>query len=344
MSNQAAVPRGDLLGSADHPVVVVRRTLHATPAEVWEAWTDPDRVVRWLGAVAAPLTTVGRTVDIAMAAAEQPTDPGTAENLARFTVLEADPPAGRAAGRLVFVFDDRADPGGVVTVTMAPEGDDRCRLVLQHALAPAVTALDHVAGFGAGWEGFLDWLEDALAGRAHGGDETYEALKPAYERRRDRLALVAAGTMDDTTVRHHRVLDAPIERVWSLLTTPDGVGRWLGELEEGGFGPDGTVTLVHEQSPSGDMVQRSRITTWEPPTRLAMTWEFTGEPTSSVEVTLRADGSRTHLDLVHHDLTSMPDQYLAGWHAHLDVLSALAEDREPPPWQESFNAATASTR
>jgi len=116
-------------------------------ADVWEAWTDPDRLLRWLGAVDGALVGSGTVVHIAMTATELPEDPATAENAATFTVLEASPPIEDNDGRLAFTFDDPADPGGVVTVTMAAEGADRCRLVLRHALAGAPDALDQCAGF-----------------------------------------------------------------------------------------------------------------------------------------------------------------------------------------------------
>ena len=322
--------------------MLVERTLKATPAEVWQAWTDPERLVRWLGAVDAPMDSPGATVRVAMAATELPDDPSAAENPATFTVREAVAPSGDTEGRLVFVFDDAADPGGVVTVTMQADGDDACHLVLRQAMAAAPTALGYSSGFGAGWEGFFDWLEDALAGREHGQDLTYDALTPHYERQRERLGRVSGGSIDTAgrldTVRHERVIQAPADVVWRLLTMSEGIERWLGTVTDGMFGHGERVAIVHRQSDPDASRQESLVTEWDPPRRLAMTWEYSGEAPSSVEFTLTPDGAFTRLELVHRDLAAMGAEYLAGWHAHLDVLVAQAEGWSVPPWREAFEA------
>ncbi|MEJ7722372.1 MAG: SRPBCC domain-containing protein [Ilumatobacteraceae bacterium] len=337
-----AVPSGHLLGTSDHPVVIVERMLKATPAEVWQAWTDPERLVRWLGAVDAPMDNPGATVRVAMAATELPDDPSAAENPATFTVREAVAPSGDTEGRLVFVFDDAADPGGVVTVTMQADGDDACHLVLRQAMAAAPTALGYSSGFGAGWEGFFDWLEDALAEREHGQDLTYDAVTPHYERQRERLGRVSGGSIDSAhsldTIRHERVITAPADVVWGLLTTSHGIERWLGTVTDGAFGNGERVAIVHLQSDPDASRQESLVTEWDPPRRLAMTWEYSGEAPSSVEFTLTPDGAFTRLELVHRDLATMGAEYLAGWHAHLDVLVAQAEGWSVPPWREAFEA------
>ena len=174
-------PTGALSGTAISPVVTVERDLEATTEEVWAAWTDPDRLVPWLGAIEAPLTTRGRPVRVAMAAETLPDDPAQAQNPATFTVLEADPPVDGGSARLLFTFDDVADPGGTVTVTMTPVEHRRCRLVLQHRLLARADAIANAPAFGAGWEGFLDWLTDALADRPRGEEDAYVILLPAYE-------------------------------------------------------------------------------------------------------------------------------------------------------------------
>ena len=181
MTEELTQPRGHLEGTADAPVVLVDRTLDATTREVWDAWTRPERLARWLGAAEGPLDRSGNVVRMAMAAAELPDDFDAADNPVTFTVLEAVPPDDAGAGRLVLTFDDSADPGGTVTVDLASEGPGRCRLVLRHELTPRPEAITNAAGFGAGWEGFLDWLEDVLAGREHGSDDRYEQILPAWE-------------------------------------------------------------------------------------------------------------------------------------------------------------------
>lgn len=340
----AMTPTGFVLGHRDRPVVVVEREVAAPPAQVWSAWTEPERLARWLGAVDHALAGAGAVVHMAMAQTELPDDFAAAENPTTLTVLESVAPTDGADGRLVFRFEDRADPGGVVTVTMAAAGVDRCRLVLQHALVEAPTALAYSAGFGGGWDSFLDWLDDAIAGREHGPDERYEPLTPYYDGQRDRVARTSAGQVDTvgdrTTVRHRRTIAGSAEEVWALLTTPAGLARWLGEIVEGRFG-DGERVVVHHDAADPSQRQTSRITGWAPPHRLAMTWEYVGEPESVVEITLDPAASGTELTLTHSDLLA-PGGYLAGWHAHLDVLSAVAEGSTPPPWGLAYAAARAT--
>lgn len=341
-------PSGHVLGQADRPVVVMERVLAATPAEVWSAWTDPERLVRWLGAADRALVGNGTVVQIAMAATELPADPSAAENPAAFTVRESVPPGADSMGRLVFTFDDAADPGGLVTVTMVAEGDDRCRMTLQHALADAPTALEHSAGFGAGWEGFVVWLEDVLAGREqHRDADEYEALLPAYQRQRDRVARNAGGTLDRTgetaIVRHQRVIAAAPDTLWSLLITSTGVARWLGEVVEGRFG-DGERVVVRHDASDPTQRQTSRITVWDPPHRLAMTWEYVGEPDSAIEIALAPVDGGTELTLTHRELGADAVGYLAGWHAHLDLLAAAAEGDGVPSFDHAYGAAQAVNR
>jgi uncharacterized protein YndB with AHSA1/START domain len=192
----SARPTGHLVGTTEKPVIVIEREFSASAADVWSAWTEPDRLARWLGAVDGSMARAGAVVRIAMSQTELPADPAAADNPATFTVHEAQPPTAENEGRLTFTFEDAADPGGVVTVLVQPVSADHCRLRLQHALAPVATALEYSSTFGAGWEGFLDWLEDALDGRQLGPDG-YEPLVPYYERERNRLVRASGATSAD---------------------------------------------------------------------------------------------------------------------------------------------------
>ena len=342
-------PSGHLLGSAEQPVVVVERELGATPEEVWDAWTKPERLVRWLGAVQAPLDRPGVPVRVAMTADELPSDLDQAEFLATFTIQEASPPQGDRVGRLVFTFDDEADPGGTVTVLMSAVGPDRCRIVLRHALKPLDTAITKAAGFGAGWEGFLDWLDAEVSG-CERGEDPYEALLPSYEHLGRRLSLVHRGAILDldgqVAVSHERVIDAAPQAIWNVLTSSEKLAAWLGPVVSGGLeGPGSTVDVLMDGRPDDPAAEHAvcTVTGWDPPQRLALDWDYTGEPTSRVEVTLTPEGDSTRL-LLRDRGVEKADDYLAGWHAHLDLLVALAEDRPRPPWDEAFAAARTLVR
>ena len=231
-----------------------------------------------------------------------------------------------------------------MTVELTPLAGGRCRLLLRHSLAPVETAICHAPGFGAGWEGFFDWLDDALAGRAHGPDERYEAVLPAYAAFGERLSRVSEGIVEvgadgRPAVRHRRVVAAPAENVWRALTEPAGLARWLGVVVEGRLGPGERVVIVHDESDPDASRQTSTVRTWQPTERLAMTWEMAGEPDSYVEITLAESGRSTVLELVHRGVGRPGDDYLPGWHAHLDLLVAEAVGSGRPSWSEAFRAA-----
>jgi len=141
---------GTLSGTTRAPVVRLTRQLDAPVEDVWSAWTDPERAVRWLGRFeSAPAA--GRGVPVHMGT-------GGDDFPATFSIRELEPPH-----RLQFSWDDTHDPGGVITVTLEPSGDGT-RLTLVHELAGADTALDVAVDFGRGWEGLLSALAALLAG------------------------------------------------------------------------------------------------------------------------------------------------------------------------------------
>lgn len=138
---------------------------------------------------------------------------------------------------------------------------------------------------------------------------------------------------DRASVTFDRVFDARIDRVWAMLTTPDGLERWLSpanlDLRVGGqidldFGEEGLAG--------------GAITDLQPPVVLEYHWQFPGEPDSIIRFELEDLGSQTRLRL-HHRLLPLDQAigYGAGWHAHLDQLAhALVSDTEFD-WTARFN-------
>lgn len=131
-----------------------------------------------------------------------------------------------------------------------------------------------------------------------------------------------------------RRLDAPVERVWEALTSPDRLSRWLApgtvEPSVGGevlldFGEGGTVT--------------GRVLCWEPPFVLEFEWRFSGETESIVRFELSSDGDGTLLVFDHRALAEAHAAgYSAGWHAHLASLSDYLEGGDGS-WDERFGSA-----
>jgi len=134
------------------------------------------------------------------------------------------------------------------------------------------------------------------------------------------------------TVRFERIIDAGIDRVWRALTDAEDLGSWLAPTE---------IELRRGARVSIDFAEGGRVTgeviVIDAPNTLEYTWDFTGEGRSVVRFELTTDGARTRLVLEHRLLP--PDQavgYGAGWHAHLDVLTAHVTGGAPIDWDERF--------
>jgi uncharacterized protein YndB with AHSA1/START domain len=123
-------------------------------------------------------------------------------------------------------------------------------------------------------------------------------------------------------VRFERVLPGPVERAWDFLTDTARLPGWFGD---GTIEPraGGAVRLM------GGHV-RGVVTQWEPPHRLAYTWNVVapGEdksdyPESYLTVILEPRGDEVLLTLTHLPvLERFEKQNAMGWHTYLDMLGA----------------------
>ena len=139
-------------------------------------------------------------------------------------------------------------------------------------------------------------------------------------------------------VREIRI-DASPEIVFSFLTDSERMSRWKGETADLDPRPGGIYRVdIHGNVVRGEFVEI------EPPTRVVFTWgwEEEGNPirpgSSTVEVTLTADGSGTILRLVHRDLPAdAQGAHSEGWDHYLPRLAEAAAGRDPgkDPWSDS---------
>jgi uncharacterized protein YndB with AHSA1/START domain len=126
-----------------------------------------------------------------------------------------------------------------------------------------------------------------------------------------------------TTVRESIVVEAPIERAFSVFTEDMGIW-WPPEnhilsapLAEMVFEPR-VGGRVYDRGTDGSECQWARVLAYEPPERLVISWDISlawqiqtdDEKTSEVEIRFTPDGpDRTRVDLEHRNL----DRHGEGW-------------------------------
>jgi uncharacterized protein YndB with AHSA1/START domain len=144
--------RGDTTGAT----VQIRRRVRATADQIFDLWTEPDLMVRWMspypGAVDCKAKSdlrPGGAFSLVMSSADSSREVSG-------TYVEVDRPR-----KLVFTWVGPLtnNMNTLVTVELTPRGDET-DLVLTHERLPT-TAI--VEGHTRGWGNILDHLADAVA-------------------------------------------------------------------------------------------------------------------------------------------------------------------------------------
>ena len=120
-----------------------------------------------------------------------------------------------------------------------------------------------------------------------------------------------------------------VQAVWTGLTDVSVLPQWLGQPIQCDVRAGGSIVVDH----SGDCLSRSVITDVDGPRRLAMTWEFPGEPESRIVVRLRAGEEGAGMEFEHHGLGRLVDSYGPGWITHLTYLEAALNGAALPASQ-----------
>jgi len=129
----------------DTKTVSMSRRYDATPAEVWDAWTNPGRLARWLGTVSGTLKPGGEAL---LAMSDEITVP--------CRIVDCQPEL-----RLAVIWRHPGEPESSAEIRLRPgEHGEGTILELEHRLLPK----DLAVGYGYGWEDFLDRLAALLAG------------------------------------------------------------------------------------------------------------------------------------------------------------------------------------
>jgi uncharacterized protein YndB with AHSA1/START domain len=130
---------------------------------------------------------------------------------------------------------------------------------------------------------------------------------------------------DATAVRHEIVVNAPIERAFSVFTKDFGSFKpaehnLLGvDIAETVFEPRAGGRL-YDRGIDGSECDWARVLAYEPPDRVVISWDINPrwqvetdlEKTSEVEIRFTAETpERTRVDLEHRNL----DRHLEGWRA-----------------------------
>ncbi|HET8653391.1 MAG TPA: SRPBCC family protein [Gaiellaceae bacterium] len=127
---------------------------------------------------------------------------------------------------------------------------------------------------------------------------------------------------DRCGVRFERRYDASPEELWSALTEPDRLRRWLADVAELDLRVGGRFLLRWQES-DGTQETDGTILALDPGRVIELNWTYPGEPDSVARFELRPDGNGTILVLDHRGLPpGSIAGYGAGWHSHLDSLAA----------------------
>lgn len=129
-----------------------------------------------------------------------------------------------------------------------------------------------------------------------------------------------------------RLIAAPIDLVWRLVTTPDGLNEWMSVEATIDLRVGGSIRWVHD---NGWVVAGTirEVTTMR---RLTFTfgWEKGGFPvpleSSVVTIELTPRGTVTELAVRHDELTTkMAVQHTEGWTMFVGLLAERAEKLIP---------------
>ena len=119
-------------------------------------------------------------------------------------------------------------------------------------------------------------------------------------------------------------IGAPPADVFPYFVEPALLIQWLGEWADLHPEPGGLFALDFSDTPV-----RGEYVEVDPPRRVVFTWGVAGKDSlppgsTTVEVTLTADGPDTIVELFHHDLPDADfESHLQGWTTMLGRLAGL---------------------
>ena len=125
-----------------------------------------------------------------------------------------------------------------------------------------------------------------------------------------------------------RVIEAPVDVVWPMLSTADGLNHWMSVQATVELRPGGRISWVHDNGwvvagEVRDVVAMRRLV-------FSYGWERGGFPvpvgSSVVTIEVEALGPSTRVRIRHEGMSEpMTDQHTEGWVMFLDRLAVAAE-------------------
>ena len=150
----------------------------------------------------------------------------------------------------------------------------------------------------------------------------------------DTRTIVSMQNENGTGVLHmDDVYDTDIDDLWSALTKPDRLARWIVRVD-GDLGVGGDFEANFVSGWEG----RGTVDVCEPPRRLLVTTTQDGGTVTTIEAQLSADGERTRLIIEERGtLISELAAHGAGWQAHIEDLVAYLDGRPTSDWETRWH-------
>ncbi len=158
------------------------------------------------------------------------------------------------------------------------------------------------------------------------------------EDRETRRGVVTAEDDGRQRLEFRRSWPDPIEDVWSALTEPDRLARWIGVYEgERRVGGTGILSMTHEEEESAG--EPTTILECDPPRRLVIEWLQQDTDAWRIDLDLWPEDGRTVLRFVQvfpagADVTD----FALGWHWYLEKHGAEIGGRPQPGSWDAFLA------
>jgi uncharacterized protein YndB with AHSA1/START domain len=130
-------------------------------------------------------------------------------------------------------------------------------------------------------------------------------------------------------VRMEDSFDTGIDDLWSAITEPERLARWIGKVE-GDLRLGGEFRASFTSSYEGP----GRVDVCDPPRRLQVTMDPGQEDQTVLEAELSPDGDGTRLIVEERGFPlDNAAAYGAGWQAHIEDLAAHLTGRPPADWR-----------